>query len=154
MKGKDMGKRYPKGKADPGLAPPVLWGGRIPAATELEHPKPIQSRACGMGTGGQNQGGRWLEMHWVDLTYLQEIFHPQQDSSRLTVKKNQEPGCAEAAALRELCQKPGGKGEQELRAGWSWRNIIWEYSETQPCCWFISILLIRDGEQWRRNGSG
>lgn len=135
VKGKDVGEHYLKGKPDPGLAPPVLWDGCTPTATELEDPKSIQCRACGMGTGEHSPKSGW-EMAGNTLggaCLPTGDFPSTRGTATASLSKKQEPGCAQAAALEELCQEPGGKGELELRAGWSWRNIIGKNTVKPKC---------------------
>lgn len=111
MKGKDVRKCYLKGKADPGLTPPMGSGvdsHQHPQGWSIPNPPSAGHVGWGQGDIPQNQGGRWLEMHYRRFSI------PNPDSNRITVKK---PGCSQAAALGELCQESGGKRELEA-GGW------------------------------------
>lgn len=158
VKGKDMGKPYLEGKADPGLASAVLWGGCTPAATELEHPKPSQCRACGMGTRGHSPKSGWeMAGNALGGALLPTGDFPS-TTGTATGSLSEKAGarlCSSCCPQRAL---PGARGKRGER-GAGGRLVLEKYngekhSETQHCCWIVCILLIRDGEEWRRDGSG
>lgn len=106
VKGKDMGKHYLEGKADPGLASPVLWGG-------ASQTHPVQ----GMWDGDKGTfpkirvGDGWKCTGWSSPAYRRFSIH-NRDSNRLTVRKSRSQAVLKLLPSESFARSQGEKGEK------------------------------------------